>query len=237
MQFGKEFWDVYTQLYALWMPHFVPHRQLLDELLAHARISKHASVIDAGCGPGLLITRLLEQGHEGPIYGYDFSPSAVEAARKRLADYAHIAIEQVDLEVMDWNRVPKADAIFNTNVLYALKDPEPVVRHATSRLKPGGVLAISTLSNPNVDLLVRAHHRWTRLHATLEQRRAEREQQWAFELMGLMNTQIARATQARFHVWDEAKLCSVVESTGLCIQYRNGAAYAGTGALVIARAQ
>lgn len=236
MRLPKEFWDIYMRVYALWMPHYAPHRRLLDELIEKAQPSSDGVLVDAGCGPGLLIDRLLAGGHTGYIYGYDFSPSAVEFSGAKFASRSRVQIRSTDLDKLDWNQVPIADAIFFSNVLYAVRDPEAVLRSAASRLKSGGVIACTALSNPSVEALLAAHEAWLRDEATDEERMDVEHMEWAKRLMVQMNQMIASSANTRhFHVWDDSRLTRVLESVGLGVESVNGAAYAGTSVLAVAR--
>lgn len=241
MKLPKEFWDIYMRVYAVWMPHFVPHRALLGrfvEKVGELHLPSNAFVMDLGCGPGLLIRCLLESDYPGYVYGLDALPSAVAIVKDwyRKHGYAdRVLVKEGDLDSEDvLDTFPAADVIASVNVLYALKDPEGALARMARRLKPGGSLVISTLSVPDVSLSVACHERWLETEATEAERAELRSLEWARKRMLEMNEAIARAARGKmFHVWSEDDARAALEACGLQVESVE-TTYAGTAVLAVA---
>ncbi|MFJ4921448.1 trifunctional class I SAM-dependent methyltransferase/NUDIX hydrolase/VOC family protein [Streptomyces sp. NPDC088725] len=97
-----------------------------------------ADVLDLGCGTGSLSLLAAEQGHR--VHAVDLSPRMVELARAKLAGTG------AEVVVGDAVRPPAGgrtfDVILARHVLWTLPDPEAVLRHWASLLRPGGRLVL-----------------------------------------------------------------------------------------------
>ncbi len=97
-------------------------------------------VLDAGCGPGYLLAKLLSSRSE-PTYavGLDISPEMVELARKRLLDSEETGIS--DVVAGDATCLPLREGSFHaavsTGVLHHISEPEKFFREIHRVLKEG----------------------------------------------------------------------------------------------------
>ncbi|MEE8450609.1 MAG: class I SAM-dependent methyltransferase [Thermoguttaceae bacterium] len=120
--------------------------QLLVEL---AESIRPTAVLDAGCGPGVVLDELRRRLPEGRLLGTDLSRSMLRQAR--LADSGELPLVQSDVE-----HPPFADDSFD--LIYALgvvdytEDPRRFFQSAWRMLQPGGTLAFTY---PNADCLIR----------------------------------------------------------------------------------
>lgn len=104
------------------------------------------SIFDAGCGQGRLSLPLAEDGHR--LTGMDFTPQALETAKKRVAE-KQLKIEFIhgDLEKDLANlRDRKYDCVIATEVLYMVRNYKSVIRELSSLLVPGGLFILSLRS-------------------------------------------------------------------------------------------
>ncbi len=104
-------------------------------------IPKDKTVLDAGCGSGIIGEYLKRNGNT--VYGLDYDRDAVKEARNRLHKAALFDLENDD-------QIPfreKFDVILFNGVLEHLKDPASVVNKFREHLKPGGIFIMSL---PNV---------------------------------------------------------------------------------------
>jgi len=120
----------------------------------NARLPAGARVLDIGCGPGWL----WEGGKSGFSSGLevtlaDFSPAMVEAAVKQARAADHYA--SVEGVVADVSRLPFADASFDAvlacHMLYHAPDAEAALRELRRVLVPGGIIAVTTNAEGNME--------------------------------------------------------------------------------------
>ena len=99
----------------------------LARLVAEANLPPDSSVLDAGCGPGLVSLAFLEAGHR--VVGVDLSDEMIARARARCARFGDRArFERRSL--FDPSPVGPFDASISRYVLHHVADP-------ASRSSPG----------------------------------------------------------------------------------------------------
>lgn len=101
-------------------------------------------VLDIGSGPGdvsFIAARLV--GATGTVLGVDAAPAMVELARARAAEKGlstvHFMQSAVDSIALD----EPVDAVVGRLILMHLPDPAATLRHLSSFVRPGGVVAFS----------------------------------------------------------------------------------------------
>jgi len=108
--------------------------------------SKAIDILDMGCGYGR-DTTYLARNINCRILGIDNSSEAIEMARKALADDLE---SRARFQCGDFRQMPegKFDIVFTSNVYHLLKteDRDIFKNIIKKRLKPGGMLFLSTLS-------------------------------------------------------------------------------------------
>ena len=107
------------------------YEHLLDHLPAADR------VLDAGCGDGFLIERLLARAPDGKCVGVDMSPEELACATARLEGRAHwieAALDAVPLPDGD------VGAVMSHMVLMLITDIDPALGELARLLEPGGAL-------------------------------------------------------------------------------------------------
>ena len=106
----------------------------LDVLGRLRGIAPDATVLDVGCGTGLVTERLLELVPEGRVLAIDASAEMVELARRRLGGRATVW-QQDALEL----RVEEpVEAIFSTATLHWVPEHDRLWRVLAAALRPGG---------------------------------------------------------------------------------------------------
>jgi len=111
------------------------------------------SVVDVGCGGGILAESMAERGAN--VTGIDLSEKALGVARLHLletggkVDYRLIAAEQFAVE-----RPAAYDVVTCLEMLEHVPDPASTIRACATLVKPGGHVFFSTISrNPKAYLL------------------------------------------------------------------------------------
>jgi trans-aconitate 2-methyltransferase len=108
------------------------HTQWADQVLA--RLGRHDTVLDAGCGSGRVTEMLLDRCSH--VIAVDAAPSMVAHARETLGDRATV-LEQNLLELS----LPEpVDAVFSNAVFHWVPDHPRLFARLFEALKPGGVL-------------------------------------------------------------------------------------------------
>jgi ubiquinone/menaquinone biosynthesis C-methylase UbiE len=118
---------------------------MLTEYLDAMQIAPSASVLDLGCGTGLVARAIARHASfTGSVAGIDLSPHLVAAAT-RLADADGVSA-RVTFQSGDALKLPFADASFDAVVAHTLishvSAPLAVLKEAARVLKAGGTLAV-----------------------------------------------------------------------------------------------
>jgi ubiquinone/menaquinone biosynthesis C-methylase UbiE len=123
------------KVYYTWRNDFV--RELI------IRHTKGGSVLDVGCGTGILLRQLAERGFDP--HGADISETMIRYTRERLADL----VDDLDsrFRVSTGGEMPFAGQTFDLvsciDAIIYVPEYAPFIRELAARIKPGGYLAIS----------------------------------------------------------------------------------------------
>ena len=114
------------------------------------RLHPGGSVLDVGCGEGLLLDELAPLGYSRYV-GIDLSAAAVAAASRRAGERARF--EAADAE--RFTPPERFDAIVFNECLYYFEDPLPTVHRYRPYLEPGGTLIVSMFRSRRAQALER----------------------------------------------------------------------------------
>jgi len=112
------------------------------------RIPKGARVLEVGCGPAQFAQMLFDQGIPGDYVGFDFSPTAIEMAKKNLPG-GHV--EVADARTTELFTSVAYDTVVCTEVLEHIMDDVPVLERI-----PKGKRVLATV--PNFDYETHVRH-------------------------------------------------------------------------------
>jgi len=238
------FWGVYSCFYDLSLGNLFPYRQLLDDLNAALAVGDGESLLDAGCGSGAVIDKVVRANRDRKISvtGVDSSRGMIRRARRRcrgLPDVRFVAGDlNTDLEFAD----DSFDKVVCSNVLYALASPEDVLSGFYRVLRPGGTLVIA---NPRPGAgekeLVREHMRILRglvpFHRRVHHMLISILLLPVNLIVAIINRIIlARAESREYHFLDDDRLSEILGRAGFtAIEIRS--CYADQDWLVTARKQ
>jgi predicted TPR repeat methyltransferase len=111
--------------------------------VAETVLSRHpdtGSVLDVGCGTGLVGRALRSRGFAGEVQGLDISQASLDIAQQR---GAYDSVEQADLQ----QRLPveddRFDAVVCVGVMTYLPDVEAVWRELARVARPGGLVVVT----------------------------------------------------------------------------------------------
>jgi 2-polyprenyl-3-methyl-5-hydroxy-6-metoxy-1,4-benzoquinol methylase len=98
-------------------------------------------ILDLGCGSGWIETFLHPYGH---ITAVDFSPRAIESARKRYGQYADFLLGDPTQEKLGLPQDQLFDVVVSTEVIEHVDNQVAFVQQIASFLKPGGWCVLTT---------------------------------------------------------------------------------------------
>lgn len=113
------------------------HRHVCRELL-NAFGRSPAKILDAGCGTGGLIRRLIREVPAWEWTGLDAVPLACQLARERSGG----TVVEGRVETLPFGD-EEFDAVVSADVLYTLKDDQSAIRESFRVLRPGGVIIVN----------------------------------------------------------------------------------------------
>jgi SAM-dependent methyltransferase len=121
------------------------HRRLLERFLAFAGIRPGATVLEVGCGTGVVLRQLAALvGPRGRVVGVDPSRAFLQAAARILRDQP--LRRRITLRVGDGARLPfpedRFDATLAVTVLLHVADPLAVVKEMARVTRPEGRVAV-----------------------------------------------------------------------------------------------
>ena len=127
-------------------------------------IPQNASVLDLGCGNGVVGWELLRHGHRGPYLGIDSSAALLEIARRRMAG-TPARFRQAELTSGEWEEgLSEAfDRVFALALLHHLPNEhtrQRLLGRLRARISGGGQLVLSTWDVLSSDRLRRKVIPW-----------------------------------------------------------------------------
>jgi SAM-dependent methyltransferase len=129
---------------------YLPDREerftALIDVVAEAAGRPDPLVLDLGCGPGSLATRLLDRIPAATVVAIDADPVLLALGRGAWSGRPGLRFADQDLRVPGWTTAlgldRPADAAVSTTALHWLREPELAAMYAAlaTVLRPGGVL-------------------------------------------------------------------------------------------------
>jgi len=137
---ASRFWDERGDFRPLHLLNPVRSRFICE----HATVSG-SSVLDVGCGGGLLCESLARAG--GTVTGIDLAPGMIEVARLHAA-HAALAIDYrvADAASLAGTAPASFDVVTSMEMLEHVPDPERMVATLAALVRPGGHVFVSTLN-------------------------------------------------------------------------------------------
>lgn len=229
--FTQHDWDAYAQHYDC-LNHLTPYQELQRTVAQEMLSFPGRNILNAACGTGNLEQELCWSAAKKPmaVYGIDSSKEMILRAKEKKLFGLHVHFSHLSLE----GRLPFAhdtfDQVASINTLYAVKDPEKVLREFSRLIAPGGFLFLVTpKENYQNGLILKKHcrsekpdHYWVDAHHSLEReelliREAINDVDIQEEMIAVarFNRQISKT--ASFHFFSEQVLTSLVEQNGFHI--------------------
>lgn len=125
-------WPAYNKAQADWIAQNLP-------------LSAITSVLDLGCGTGIMLGKIFDQNKQVALTGVDASKEMLKFAATRLpqAQFIEGNIEDENLAT----RLKAADIVISTSVLHHLHDADGHLRLLYTLTKSGGTIYLSDFAN------------------------------------------------------------------------------------------
>ena len=107
-----------------------------EEYLSRIIFKPQDNVLDIGCGDGSFSIKILDKIPHGHLLGIDRSENMLELARKKIKNYPHFSVKNMDL--LDINFTEKFDYVVSFWCLQWCLDLEKAFSNIYRALKPGG---------------------------------------------------------------------------------------------------
>ena len=127
-----------------------------QEVFDRLPLAGHETVIDAGCGTGILTAQLLDRLPNGHVIAIDRSPAMLEQAAAYLSPRFGNRVSFVQADVADLSVDHPVDAIISTATFHWVRDHQRLFRHLYAALRPGGRIIAQCGGGPNI-LRLREH--------------------------------------------------------------------------------
>lgn len=134
-------WTDFAQSYDTICSQLNCYRRMVAKILRDTQGCE--SVIDAGCGTGLVSQALVARGTA--VVGFDNNPGMLALAQKKQAASPpevrrRWTVLEGDVRTFPPGVPARADAVVLNNVLFYVREPETVLRESLAHLAPGGRL-------------------------------------------------------------------------------------------------
>lgn len=116
------------------------YNAMLNDIWFRTQVTQSQHVLDLGCGSGNLARKMLDTG--SVVTGYDSSEAMLKIAKEKCAGLPS-ALHRGDITALE-NVAGEFDVVTLSNVLYAIPDPQRLLRNAFKCLRSGGRLIVST---------------------------------------------------------------------------------------------
>lgn len=216
----KPIWQLYAWVYDSILLRFLPYRMLMEAVTDSLEAAPGWLVLDAGCGTGNHLARIMHTQPGVKAVGIDFSPAMLHRARAKLGKEQGVILQEANLNHLLPFPEETFDAVICVNVLYAVQEPALLLHEIHRVLKEGGRLVLVTPSfQPKMSHIFREHV--NRLRETVPLL-------WPMVLAGqilwttplllvfMIINHLIQNTQS-FHFVDDKELCSLMDDCGFTI--------------------
>ena len=168
---GRRFAPVMGFQGAAWLDR--PERELEEEpdkALDAIKLERGTTVADVGAGSGYFTTRMASRvGPSGRVYAVDIQPEMLRLLAQRLANERIANVIPV-LGTIDDPKLPPAafDLILLVDVYHEFSEPQRMLRHMRTALKPGGRLVLLEYRKEDPAVPIRPEHKMSVAEARLE---------------------------------------------------------------------
>jgi trans-aconitate 2-methyltransferase len=189
------------------------------ELIQELRLSGAESILDLGCGNGVITRALADRVPHGRVVGVDSSPSMLKAAETHKT--ANMELKLLDITAIAFDA--EFDVIFSNAALHWVLDHRKLLMRIYAALKPRGFVRVQFGGAGNIVHLI-AILREVMRDPEYTQWFAEFRWPWYMPSVTEYEALLAQTEFRRYRVWmtnrdrhftDEQELIRMVEEAGL----------------------
>jgi ubiquinone/menaquinone biosynthesis C-methylase UbiE len=135
------FFDLWSRVYDASAVQRAIYRPVHDAVVKRLRAAGPATVLDVGCGTGILSARVARD-LAARVIGCDFSAGMLEQAAARTRDVTWVQGDAMHLPV----RPSSVDAVLSTESFHWFPDPDAALGEFARVLRPGGSLLVALVN-------------------------------------------------------------------------------------------
>ncbi len=105
-----------------------------SRIISELSLSGNETILDLGCGDGVLTEQLARRAPQGRVVGIDASWNMIKTARNLQRN--NLTFQRMDINYLNVENV--FDLVFSNATLQWIKDHKRLLRHVRRSLKPGG---------------------------------------------------------------------------------------------------
>jgi len=113
-------------------------RDVGARLMGEITVSVPRTILDIGCGTGIVTAMAQQRWPDAKIAGIDAAPAMLKAARAKLP-----SVRFVEADAASMSSTEQYDLIISSMVLHWLPNPDLVLKNWQSLLAPGGALHVA----------------------------------------------------------------------------------------------
>lgn len=118
-----------------------------NRLISELSLSGAETILDLGCGDGVLTARLASLVPDGRVLGIDASEGMIAAAKQLEGD--NLSFHVMDIDEIDFDA--DFDVVFSNAALHWVKDHDKLLRNAHQALRPGGIIRFNFAAENNCE--------------------------------------------------------------------------------------
>lgn len=126
------------------------YKKINKRLLDVAKIGDQKSIVDLGCGTGLItkliLKKLKKDANDSIVYAVDHSSNALKTAAEEIGERKQATVKYIHSEVQNLKQVlrEKVEAVIYCNSIHYVPDKLSLIKQVKSQLKPNGIFVFNT---------------------------------------------------------------------------------------------
>lgn len=115
------------------------------KIISDIKLKGNETVLDLGCGDGILSKQIANLVPKGKVLGIDSSEGMISVAKK--IESNNLSFQRMDINLINFKE--QFDLIFSNATLHWIKDHEKLLMNCYKALKPGGIIRFNFAGHGN----------------------------------------------------------------------------------------